>query len=86
MKAVEVQFSLELLRKFLHLPDDVRLTKVEQSYTDLQAGRFSVIVEGPSLPIVGVGQPVPWGYITIHNQWCDAEERTHIERGEVKAA
>ena len=85
MNAVEVQISLPVLHKLLHLPADVYLTKVSQTYQEQVEERFSVVAEGPGLSEVGPGQEIPWGNIIIHTEWCNTEERVHIVSGEVKS-
>lgn len=85
MNAVEVQISLPLLHELLHLPADVYLTKVSQTYQEQVDQRFSVVAEGPGLLEVGNRQDIPWGNIIVHTEWCNTEERVHIVSGEVKS-
>lgn len=86
MKAVEVQISLDVLHNLLHLPKSMQFTKVSQTYQELMAGRFSLVVEGEDLPVITLGNSIPWGKIILHNEWCNSEERTHLVSGEVKIA
>ena len=86
MNAVEVQISLKLLKDFLHLPPDVKLTKVSQSYIELQDGYFSLVAEGENLPPISNGNSIPWGRIIIHSDWCNMEECIHITKAEVIVA
>ena len=85
MNAVEVQISLPVLHKLLHLPADVYLTKVSQTYQEQVDQTFSIVAEGPSLSKVGNRHYIPWGTIIIHTEWCNTEERVHIVSGEVKS-
>lgn len=85
MKAVEVTFSLKLLKEFLRLPGDVQFTKVTQNYQQLRDGSFSLIVESENLPPILTRHSIPWGSIVLHTEWCNVEERTHLVRGEVIA-
>lgn len=86
LNAVSIQVSVKAIANLLHLPDNVKISCVRQTWEDAQMGRFEMIVESPDLPMTYDGQPLPWGNIVFHTEFCTADEISHIVRGEVKAA
>jgi hypothetical protein len=75
--------SLKILPALLHLPDDVKFIRVRQTGEQEQQGTFEILVEAPNLDIVSESQMLPLIKCTIHKEFCDMEERSHIVSGEV---
>lgn len=78
-----LELSLHSLVNLLHLPKDVKFFKVRQSWEQEQRGVFEVLVASPILEKTLPGQDYPWVRCTIHNEFCNQDEISHIVRGEI---
>lgn len=82
-KVAKVDISASALLSLLKLPRDIKVLAVQQTPDQVPAGDFTLVVAHDSLQHVPPGGAIPWGRITLFNEFCQACEQSHLVRGEL---
>ena len=83
-KLAVIKVTLILLKNIMSLPNDIKITRLRQSWEQERDGVFEMLAEGESLPEVMEGQAIPEARIIVHLNYCDKCNRSVIGSSEVK--
>ena len=72
-RAVVVECSTTFLAHIMRLPKDLHIIRIEQSVDDYYSKKFKLVLEGPSLPIVGEAELLPRVRLEFHTDGSETE-------------